>query len=216
MAIRCGRAISTVMNRFRAVGLTGPFHPASVDLWVTWLVTRLAGENMNQFSSLACISVFAVLCLGGQSKSHADDSATSKDWISKGVKITDALGMTTGIEVPDPSRLSDDDWQKIAQLTHLQRLRFGKGLNNQQLSILTRLRDVTSFTTNGSDLDDEGVARFAQFKKLQVLTFFHPGKNFRGTGLEGLAALRISKVSPSRERPCSGMKACPRFPNSKP
>ena len=97
--------------------------------------------------------------------------------------------MATGIDVPDLSRLSSDDWQRIAQLTHLQKLSFGKGLNNNQVSILTRLPDVTSFTTNGSDLDDEGVAQLSQFKKLQVLTFFHPGNHFRGTGLEKLAAL---------------------------
>jgi hypothetical protein len=144
---------------------------------------------MNPFPTASSLCVFAMLFLGGQSLSHADDAPTSKDLISKGVKITDTRGMTTGIEVPDPSRLGGDDWQNIAQLTHLQKLSFGKGLNNNQVSILSRLPDVTSFTTNGSELDDEGVAQLVQFKKLQVLTFFHPGKDFRGTGLEKLAAL---------------------------
>lgn len=108
---------------------------------------------------------------------------------SKGVKITDSLGMATGIEVHDPSQLNGDDFQKIAQLGQLQRLSFGKGLNNSQLSTLIHLPNVTTFTTNGSDLDDEGVAQLAQFKKLQTLTFFHPGRNFKGAGLEKLAAL---------------------------
>src|SRR5271165_3670601 len=100
---------------------------------------------MTKFFCFSCVVVFAMSLLGGQSMSRADDSATSKDLISKGVKITDAQGTTTGIEVPDPSRLSGDDFQKIAQLTHLQKLSFGKGLNSNQLSILTRLPDVTSF-----------------------------------------------------------------------
>ena len=144
---------------------------------------------MNRVSFSSCVAAFAMLFLGGPSRSCAEDSATSKDLISMGVKITDAHGMTTGIEVPDPSRLSGDALEKIAQLTHLQKLSFGKGLNNKQLSIVTRLPDVTSFTTNGSDLDDEAVGQLSQFKKLHVLTFFHPGNHFRGTGLEKLAAL---------------------------
>jgi hypothetical protein len=119
---------------------------------------------------------------------RAQDQASAKVLASKGVKLTEIKGIVT-VDVPDLSHLTDADFDAIALLPHVQRLSFGRGLTNSQLAILTRLPDVMAFATNGADLDDEGVKQFARFKKLAVLTFFHPGKNFHGPGLEALASL---------------------------
>jgi hypothetical protein len=167
----------------------------------------------------SCGTVIAILLFaGGQAMSRADDSAVSKELVAKGAKITDANGVATGIDVAELSQLSDDDWQNIAQLTHLQKLSFGRGLSNKQVAILTRLADVTSFTTNGADLDDEGVAQLSQFKKLQTLTFFHPGKNFKGAGLEklaGLPNLENLTVAGSSEFANDGMSSIAKLPHLK-
>ncbi len=164
------------------------------------------------------ITIVVILLSSSQAMSRADDAAVSKDLAAKGAKITDANGVATSIDVAELSKLSDDDWQRIAQLTHLQKLSFGRGINNKQLAVLTRLADVTAFTTNGADLDDEGVALLSQFKKLQTLTFFHPGKNFKGAGLEKLANLPTLEnltVAGSSEFGNEGMASIAKLPHLK-
>ena len=110
--------------------------------------------------------------------------------MAKGVKLTDTRGVVTAVEVPDLAKLSDDDFKNIARLPGVQKLSFGRGLTDQQLTLLAGASGVTAFITNGSELDDAGVARLKQFEKLTALTFFHPGKNFHGPGLAELAALQ--------------------------
>ncbi len=121
--------------------------------------------------------------------SRGDDAGLTKELTEKGAKLTETKGVITGFDLPDPTKWSDDDFKKIGQLSHVQKLGFGLGLTNHQLSLLTHLPEVTAFTTNGAQLDDDGVRQLAKFKNLTFLTFFHPGQKFTGVGLADLAAL---------------------------
>jgi hypothetical protein len=120
---------------------------------------------------------------------RAADTSIVEELTAKGATLTDSHGTITGFDLADLSKWSESDFGKIAELKGLQKLSFGKGLSDGELSRLTQLTEVTSFTTNGAELDDDGVRQLARFKKLQVLTFFHPGKGFTGIGLADLSAL---------------------------
>ena len=137
-----------------------------------------------------CFGIVGVALMIATCAWAGDQAAIVNDLTSKGVKFTETQNEVTGVEAADISKLGDPDFLAIAGLTHLQKLSFGRGLTDHHLSMLLALTNVTTFTTNGSDLDDEGVAQLAHFAKLQTLTFFHPGKSFHGPGLLPLAALQ--------------------------
>jgi hypothetical protein len=160
----------------------------------------------------------AVMILYGARPVLAQESAIAGELAAKGAKLTQTGGAVTGLELADLSRCDSGDFKKIAQLTHLQKLSFGKGLNGQQFAILTALPEVTAFVTNGADLGDEDVKLFARFTKLQSLTFFHPGKGFAGPGLgelAGLADLENLTVAGSSAFGNEGMAAIARLPHLK-
>jgi hypothetical protein len=125
----------------------------------------------------------------GFAASRGEDADLAKELTEKGAKITETKGVVTGFDLPDPSKWNDDDFKKIGQLPHLQKLSFGAGLTNHHLSLLIHLPEVSAFTTNGCELDDDGVRQLAKFKNLAVLTFFHPTQKFTGAGLADLAVL---------------------------
>jgi hypothetical protein len=133
--------------------------------------------------------ILAGCLLFGTSARGGQETSLAKELSDKGAKLTGAHGVITGFDLPDLSKWNDDDFKKIAELSRIQKLSFGRGLTNHHLSLLIHLPEVTAFTTNGSDLDDDGVRQLAQFKKLAVLTFFHPGRKFTGVGLADLSAL---------------------------
>ncbi len=135
------------------------------------------------------IAPLILLSLSLFSPARADEAQVATELTAKGAKITETKGVVTGCEVPSPTTWSDDDFKKINQLPHLQRLGFGAGFNDHQLSLLNGLAEVTSIGTNGANFTDAGIKGFAQFKKLQNIAFFHPGKTFTGTGLAALAEL---------------------------
>src|SRR5262249_45061313 len=112
-----------------------------------------------------------------------------KDLTAKGAKIAEIKGVIATFDLPDPSKWSDEDFKKINELPHLQRLGFGLKFNAHQLSLLTELSDVTLIGTNGADLSDADIKQFTRFKKLTTLAFFHPGKSLTGPGLADLATL---------------------------
>lgn len=123
------------------------------------------------------------------SAARADEAQVASELKAKGAKITETKGVITGIEVPKPTEWSDDDIKKINGLPHLQRLGFGLGFTDHQLSLLNGLSEVTNVGTNGANFTDVGIKAFTQFKKLQGIAFFHPGKSLTGTGLAALAEL---------------------------
>jgi hypothetical protein len=105
---------------------------------------------------------------------------------------TEAGGVVSGLDWADLSRCDDGDFNKIAQLTRLQKLSFGKGLNGQRFALLTLLPEVNAFATNGADLDDEDVKLFARFTKLKSLQTAHARqhrycRSRRGQAPEGAA-----------------------------
>lgn len=120
---------------------------------------------------------------------RADEAQVAKELTAKGAKITETKGVITAFDLPDPSKWSDDDFKRINELPHLQRISFGLKFNAHQLSLLTNLPEVTTIATNGADLSDADIKQFTQFKKLAVLAFFHPGKSLTGPGLADLATL---------------------------
>jgi hypothetical protein len=139
--------------------------------------------------SPAVCSLAAGLLLLVAATSRSEDAGLAKELTEKGAKLTETKGVITGFDLPNPSTWNDDDFKKIGQLSQLQKLSFGIGLTNHQLSLLIHLPYVSTFTTNGSELDDDGVRQFAHFKNLTVLTFFHPSRKFTGAGLADLADL---------------------------
>lgn len=139
-------------------------------------------------SPAVCFLV-ATLMLFVTSTSRGEDASLVKELTEKGAKLTETKGVITGFDLPNTKTWNDDDFKKIGQLSQLQKLSFGIGLTNHQLSLLIHLPDVSTFTTNGSELDDAGVRQFAHFKNLTVLTFFHPSRKFTGAGLADLAVL---------------------------
>jgi len=122
--------------------------------------------------------------------SFAAKAAPSAALITKGAKFTETKGVVTAVDLQDLSSWSDDDLKSLTQVTTLQRLNFGKGFNDHQLSLVTSLPEITAFSSNGGDFTDEGVKQLAKFPKLQTIAFFHPSKNFTGSGLATLADLK--------------------------
>src|SRR5260370_14257357 len=121
---------------------------------------RARRNKMNTLADWRIATLVALVLLSAATI-RAQDAAIANDLTAKGAKLTDTHGTITGVDLSDLSKWSDADFTKIQQLTHLQKLSFGRGLTNHELSLLTSLAEVTSFTTNGSELDDEGVRQFA-------------------------------------------------------
>jgi hypothetical protein len=139
--------------------------------------------------SNAVYLIAASLLLFLAAASRGDDAGLAKELTDKGAKLTETQGAITGFDLPKLTTWTDDDFKKIGQLSHLQKLSFGAGLTNHQLSLLIHLPEVAAFSTNGADLDDDGVRQLVNFKNLTVLTFFHPGRKFTGVGLADLSDL---------------------------
>ena len=124
--------------------------------------------------SRAACCLAALLLLLIAPASRGEDAGLVKEFTEKGAKLTETQGVITGFELPDLSKWTDDDFKKIGALSHVQKLSFGAGLTNHHLSLLIHLPEVSTFTTNGSQLNDDGVRQLVHFKNLTVLTFFHP------------------------------------------
>lgn len=126
--------------------------------------------------------------------SLADDAEIAGKLREMGVKVVEAKGTVTSIEVGDCSKWTDEDFKRVAQLSHLRSLSFGPGLKDASVPLLAGLPELDSLQTNLALISDDGVKAFAAFKSLKVLKFFHPCKEFTGTGLAALAEM------PSLER----------------
>jgi hypothetical protein len=141
-------------------------------------------------SALAGLMIIGCLAiLPGVSPARGDDAAIVKELTDKGAKFTETKGVVTAFALEDCTKWTDDDFRKVAQLTHLTTLNFSKGLDDAQLALLTPLTDVEYIQTNQIEVTDDGLKSFKQMKKLRNLKFFHPGKSFTGVGLAQLTDL---------------------------
>ena len=106
-----------------------------------------------------------------------------------GAEVTKTGGIITGLSIKDCKSLTAADYRLIRQQESLKALSFAHGPDDASLQLLAGMPAVESFSTNGTAITDAGVAILATFKILHGLTFFHPGRGFKGTGLAALADL---------------------------
>jgi hypothetical protein len=107
----------------------------------------------------------------------------------KGAEVTETKGVFTGLSFQDCTALTEADYKQIRTFEGLKSLGFGTGFDDADLKILAGMPAVETFTTNHTNLTNEGISTLTTFKALRQLTFFHPGREFTGTGLSALATL---------------------------
>jgi len=117
---------------------------------------------------------------------RADDAEISKILQDKGAKVTEVKGVVTGIALSDTSKLADADFKQLGKLTQLKTLDLNGGLTDERLALLTGLTDLEYLQTNLAQISDKGLKPLGQLKSLKTLKFFHPGKEFTGSGLAHL------------------------------
>jgi hypothetical protein len=154
---------------------------------------------MSRFIPLLLLSVLCLapgaLALGADeaSATNTPAAAVPTGAANDGGIPTGSVTMTgnviTGLSVKDPTKLTDADYKKIAQMQGLQKLDFGKGFPASGLKAIAGLPALESFSTNGSELTDADIPTFATFKNLQALQFFHPNKGLTGATFPSLASL---------------------------
>ena len=130
-----------------------------------------------------------VLILAALFSLPADDAEIARLLREKGAKVVETKGVVSSVEAGDCSKWGDEEFRQLGRLTHLKSLSFGLGLSDKSLSLLSGLSELETLGSNGAQISDEGVKSLAAFKNLKVLSFFHPGKDFTGTGLAALAEL---------------------------
>lgn len=107
----------------------------------------------------------------------------------KGAEAIKTKEEVTGLNFPDATTLTEDDYKLIRQMEHLKSLQFNHGPSVEGMKILTGMPEVEKFTTNGIAITDDHIKVLATFPNLQVITFFHPGKDFTGASLGELSKL---------------------------
>lgn len=132
--------------------------------------------------ALATLALLSSPCVG-------DDAQIALLLKEKGVKVTEAKGVVSSIDVADCSKWTEADFKQLAQLSHLKLVSFGPGLGDAALPLLSGLPELEYLSTNLSLITDEGVKELAGLKSLKVLKFFHPCKAFTGAGLGRLSEM---------------------------
>jgi hypothetical protein len=145
-------------------------------------VSRLRSEPGTSFRS--CFLALVAIASAG-----ADDTEIGKLLKAKGVEVTDVKGIVTGLNVPDGSKLTDDDFRQISRLSRLKSVSLNNGVNDERLAHLSALGELERLQTNVAQITDDGLKPLARLKNLRTLAFFHPGKSFSGAGLAHLATL---------------------------
>ena len=148
--------------------------------------------------SLAIIATL-VLCTITTATS-ADDAASIAKLTELGGQVMQADGVATKVTFRDCSKLGDAEFRLIGQLRGLKSLTlYGqcKGLNDETLLHLTGLSNLEELGTDGIQVTDAGLAKFAALTNLRSLSFFHPSFGMKGFDGSGYAAL---KALPKLER----------------
>lgn len=117
---------------------------------------------------------------------RAEDSAIAKQLESLGGVVTQREGVVTELTFRDSSKLGDDQWRAIGQLSHLKKLTaYGRahGLNDESVGHLAGLQQLESLSTDGAQLSDSGLEKLAGLTNLRSASFFH--LSFRKEGFTG-------------------------------
>jgi hypothetical protein len=130
-----------------------------------------------------------VLCATHPWTARADDAEIGKLLRDRGAKVTELKGVVTQVTVSDGSKLTDDDFRQLGRLSHLKTLDLNGGLTDDRLAQLTGLAELEYLQTNLAQVSDDGLKPLARLRSLRNLKFFHPGKEFSGTGLAHLTEL---------------------------
>ncbi len=153
-------------------------------------------------STAAFASVFLLV-----SPLFGTDTETLTVLKSKGAALTETRGVVSALAFADCTQLTAEDYRKISQLGSLKQLSFGKGFDAAALQALGPVAGIESLSTNGMDVTDEAIRALATWKALKTLALFHPGKQFKGTGLAALTQLEKLTVAGSLEFADEGMAA---------
>ncbi len=143
---------------------------------------------MTRMTPRILLSVLALVASTAP-QTFASDPAVVAALKAKGAEVTEAGGEITGLSFKDVKSLTPADFQQIRQLSHLKVLSCGAGIDDAGMKALGGLPALEQFGTNGMAASDEGVRALGACPALRVVTFFHPGKAFTGTGLAALASL---------------------------
>ncbi len=119
----------------------------------------------------------------------ADDESIAKALKEKGGTVVVTKGVVTSVELGNCSTWTDDDFRQLGQLAGLKSLSIGAGLTDHTLALLGGLAELETLQTNESRMTDEGVKTLLPLRKLKIVKFFHPAKEFTGAGLVHLAEL---------------------------
>jgi len=117
-----------------------------------------------------------------------------------GAQVTQSDNVVKNVSFKDCSQLGDAELTTIGQLKELKSLTlYGqcKGLTDATLSRLLGLSALEQLGTDGIQVSDAGLAKFAALINLRSLSFFHPSFGMKGFDGSGFAAL---KALPQLER----------------
>jgi acetyl esterase len=123
----------------------------------------------------------------------ADVTSLSNRLTNLGGVVTKSESKVTKLAFKDCSSLGDPEFALIGQLTELNSLTlYGqcKGLTDTTLSRLSGLTNLEDLGTDGIQVTDAGLAKFAVLSNVRSLSFFHPSFGMKGFDGSGFGALR--------------------------
>jgi hypothetical protein len=110
-----------------------------------------------------------------------------------GADVTEKDGAITKVTFKDCAKLGEPEYKKLGELKTLKSLTLYGGkktLTDATLPLLTGLTELEELNTEGTHLSDAGLARFAAFKNVKSMSFYHPSLDLKGFDGSGFAALK--------------------------
>lgn len=136
-----------------------------------------------------------LLCLLGVNLGRADQKEAGAKLRMAGHSVRIDQGVVTEITFRDSEKLTDADYQNLAQFSDLKSLTFyGKCMmTDKQASLISGLAKLEKLAANGSTLTEDGFKHLGQLTSLKSLTFWHlgwHGVKLTGTGFSHLATCK--------------------------
>src|SRR5579883_3189635 len=111
-------------------------------------------DFLSVFRGTLSVLVVSSLC---SRPALADDTEVGKRLKEKGVAVTQSKGIVTAVAVEDGAKLSNEDFQQIARLSHLKTLSLNNCLTDERLALLTTLSELEYLQTNLAQITDDGL-----------------------------------------------------------